>query len=148
MIEQVASEYPRLKTAVASPPLTLTHGDWTSANLIWNESENRVYVVDWAGVCRGSYLWDMIKFLDFELNDRILGIFLDAYSKNLNRGRTLVEFIDLCREFYLAQAWYLCGTIQFIAGIKREHLHDPGTEWIWEFVDNQEIFTHLSTKVL
>jgi thiamine kinase-like enzyme len=148
VINEIASEYPRLKTAVASPPLTLTHGDWTPANLVWKESETRAYVVDWAGICRGSYLWDVIKFLDFELNDRILGVFLNAYSKSLNRGRTLVKFDDLCSEFYLAQAWYLCGTIQFIAGIKKEHLHDPGTEWIWEFVDNQQIFSHLSTKII
>ena len=41
-INKVAFEYPRLKSAVASPALTLTHGDWTSANLIWKESENRI----------------------------------------------------------------------------------------------------------
>ena len=148
VINKVAFEYPRLKTAVASPPLTLTHGDWTSANLVWKESENNAYVVDWAGICKGSYLWDIIKFLDFELNDKILGIFLNSYSKSLNRDRTLVEFDDLCNKFYLAQAWYLCGTIQFIAGIKEEHLHDPGTEWIWEFVNNQQIFAHLSIKII
>lgn len=144
VIDNVAVEYPRLTTAVASPPLTLTHGDWTSANLIWKESENKAYVVDWAGICKGSHVWDMIKFLDFELNDEILEIFLKSYSKSLNRDRTLVEFNDLCNQFYLAQSWYLCGTIQFIAGIKEEHLHDPGTEWIWEFVNNQQIFSHLS----
>jgi len=147
VIQKIASEYPRLKTAVASPPLTLTHGDWTSTNLIWKESENNAYVVDWAGICKGSYLWDMIKFLDFELDDKILGIFLNSYSKSLNRDRTLVEFDDLCTGFYLAQAWYLCGTIEFIAGIKEEYLHDPGTEWIWEFVNNQQIFSRLSMKI-
>jgi len=147
VINKVAFEYPRLKTAIASPPLTLTHGDWTSVNLVWKETENNAYVIDWAGICKGSYLWDMIKFLDFELNDQILGVFLNSYSNSLNRDRTLVEFNDLCNQFYLAQAWYLCGTIEFIAGIKEEHLYDPGTEWIWEFVNNQPIFSHLSMKI-
>ena len=148
VIKKVAFEYPRLKTAVVSPPLTLTHGDWTSANLIWKEAENNAYVIDWAGIGQGSYMWDIIKFLDFELNDKILGIFLNSYAKSLNKNRTLVEFNDLCHQFYLAQAWYLCGTIQFIAGIKEEHLHDPGTEWIWEFVNNQEIYSHLSMSII
>lgn len=148
LFNKVPFEYPRLKTAVVSPPLTLTHGDWTPANLVWKESENKAYVVDWAGICKGSYLWDMIKFLDFELNDEILGIFLNSYSKSLNRDRTLVEFNDLCAKFCLAQAWYLCGTVEFIAGIKEEHLHDLGTEWIWEFVNNQQIFSHLSMKII
>ncbi len=145
LINKIATDYPRLKTAVVSPPLTLTHGDWTAVNLILKE--NKIYVVDWAGICKGSYVWDMIKFLDFELRDKILGIFLNAYSKSLNRGRTLVEFNDLCARFYLAQAWYLCGTIEFIAGIKEEHLHDPGTEWIWEFVNNRQIYSHLAMKI-
>jgi thiamine kinase-like enzyme len=144
VINKVAIEYPRLTTAVASPPFTLTHGDWTSANLVWKESENKVYVIDWAGICKGSHVWDMIKFLDFERNDEILGIFLHSYSKSFNQDRTLVEFNDLCNQFHLAQAWYICGTIEFIAGIKEEHLHDPGTEWIWDFVNNQQIFSHLS----
>ena len=110
--------------------------------------QNRAYVVDWAGICRGSCLWDVIKFLDFELNDSILGVFLHAYATRLNRDGTLFEFDDLCKTFYLAQAWYLCGTIQFIAGIRQEHLHDPGTEWIWEFVHNRQIFAHLATKMI
>ncbi len=130
-----------------SPPLTLTHGDWTPVNIIWKESESKAYVVDWAGICKGSYVWDMIKFLDFELNDEILEIFLNSYAKSLNRDRTLVEWYDLSARFYLAQAWYVCGTIEFIAGIKEEHLHDPGTEWIWEFVHNQQIFSHLAMKI-
>jgi thiamine kinase-like enzyme len=148
VFNQIACEYPRLKSAVASPPITLTHGDWTQANLVWKEAENKIYVVDWAGVCKGSYLWDMIKFLDFELNDKILEIFLNSYAKSLNRDGMLVEYNDLCAGFYLAQAWYLCGTIEFIAGIKEEHLHDPGTEWIWEFVNNRQIFSHLSMKMI
>ena len=90
----------------------------------------------------------MIKFLDFELNPGILDIFLGSYTKSLNQDRMLVEFNDLCNGFHLAQAWYLCGTIEFIAGIKEEHLRDPGTEWIWEFVNNQQIFSHFSRIVL
>ena len=147
VINNIAVEYPRLKTAVMSPPLTLTHGDWTLANLVWRESESNAYVVDWAGLRKGSHLWDLIKFLDFELDDTILDIFLNAYAKTLNMDGTLVDFDDLCNRFYLAQAWYLCGTIQFIVGIKEERLHDPGTEWIWDFVKNQQIFSRLFTKI-
>ncbi len=140
VISKIAFDYPQLKTAVASPPLTLTHGDWTSANLVWRESENNAYVIDWASLCKGSYLWDIIKFLDFELDEKVLDIFLNTYSKTLNGDVTLVEFDDLYKEFYLSQAWYLCGTIQFIAGIKEEYRRDPGTEWMWEFVNNKNSF--------
>ena len=147
VIGKIAFEYPRLKTAVASPPLTLTHGDWTSANLIWRESDNKVYVIDWAGLRKGSYLWDIIKFLDFEMDKKVLDTFLNAYAKTLNGNLTLVEFNDLYKAFFLAQAWYLCGTIEFIAGIKEEFLHDPGTQWIWEFVNNKKAFSHLYTKL-
>ena len=31
VIGNAAPEYPRQKTAVVSPPLTLSHGDWTTA---------------------------------------------------------------------------------------------------------------------
>jgi hypothetical protein len=147
VVSKVASEYPRLKTAVASPPLTLTHGDWTSANLVWRETVSNAYVVDWAGIQKGSYLWDIMKFLDFELDEKVLGTFLSTYSKTLNSDVTLVESDDLYKEFFLAQAWYLCGTIEFIAGIREEFLNDPGTEWIWEFANNRKIFSHLYTRI-
>ena len=148
IILNIVSKYPRLVSVLESPPETLIHGDWTSSNLILRESDDKVYIVDWAGLYKGSYLWDMMKFLEFELNEKILYNFIKSYSKRLNDGGVLVEFDDLCRNFYIAQAWYICGTIEFIAGIKEEYLHDPGTEWMWKFVENEELFKHLSKMPL
>lgn len=148
LIDKIAADYPRLKSAVASPPLTLTHGDWTTVNVMWREADNKAYVFDWAGISVGTYVWDMIKFLDFELDQRVLDVFLNTYAKSLNRDGTLVAFDELCQRFYLAQAWYLCGTIEFIVSIKEEHLRDAGTEWIWDFANNREIYAHLADKLV
>jgi len=147
IILNITTKYPGLVSVLESPPATLIHGDWTLSNLILRESDNKIYIVDWAGLYKGSYLWDMMKFLEFELDEKILNIFIESYSKRLNDGGVLVDIDDLFRNFYLAQAWYICGTIEFIAGIKEEYLHDPGTEWMWKFAKNEELFKHLENIV-
>jgi Ser/Thr protein kinase RdoA (MazF antagonist) len=148
LINRIGAEYTRLKRAVADGPLTLTHGDWTRANLVWHEAKEITYVVDWAGICKGSFVWDIIKFLDFELDEEVVGAFLGAYSESLNRDKPLLGLQAIRSRFHLAQAWYVCGTIAFIASIKEEHLRDPGTEWIREFVSNRQVFAHLLSRLV
>ena len=104
------------KEHLLSDPLVLSHNDYQKSNIVYNDKEDKYYMIDFEFMANNSPIYDIACFANNDVNDGLR--LLKAYFGNPTTDETKKFYLW---RIFVSMQWYLVAIIKHYRGEGAAH---------------------------